>query len=210
MTLAQAERAALVETLRGTGPDAPTLCDGWTTRDLLAHLIVRERRLDAAPGIMVKPLSGYTERVRAGVAERDFDALLTQLASGPPIYSPFFLIDRVANLAEMFVHHEDVLRGAVQADSEWTPRTLSPELEKGLVTPVKSVGKMTLRSSPATVVLRTPDGTELTSGGHGPRVTVTGPVGELLLFAFGRAPVTVAFDGDAEAVASVRSAPRGF
>lgn len=67
MTAAQRERAALVESLREHGPDAPTLCEGWTARDLAAHLVVRERRLDAAPGILVPQLAGYTERVQARV-----------------------------------------------------------------------------------------------------------------------------------------------
>ena len=48
MSVAQDERARLVETMRAVGPDHPTLCGDWTTRDLAAHLVVRERRLDAA------------------------------------------------------------------------------------------------------------------------------------------------------------------
>ena len=68
MTAAQRERAALVQTLRAVGPDAPTLCEGWTTRDLAAHLVVRERRLDATLGIMVPFLAGYTEKVQDKVA----------------------------------------------------------------------------------------------------------------------------------------------
>ena len=50
MTAASRERAALVTTMRAVGPDAPTLCGDWTTRDLAAHLVLRERRPDAAPG----------------------------------------------------------------------------------------------------------------------------------------------------------------
>src|SRR6202011_6325174 len=34
MSIAQRERAALVEILRAEGPDAPTLCEGWTACDL--------------------------------------------------------------------------------------------------------------------------------------------------------------------------------
>ena len=81
------------------GPDAPTLCEGWTTRDLLAHLVVRERRPDTVPGILIPALAGYTEKVRAKAAERDFGDLLADLASGPPLYSPFRLVDRFANLS---------------------------------------------------------------------------------------------------------------
>lgn len=34
------------------GPDAPTLGAGWKTRDLAAHLVVRESRPDAAAGVI--------------------------------------------------------------------------------------------------------------------------------------------------------------
>src|SRR5262245_9679824 len=36
------ERAALCDLLDRVGPDRPTLCEGWTTNDLAAHLWVRE------------------------------------------------------------------------------------------------------------------------------------------------------------------------
>ena len=48
-----------------TGPDGPTLCEGWQTRDLAAHLVLRERRPDAAAGVMGGPLAGLH---RAGAA----------------------------------------------------------------------------------------------------------------------------------------------
>ena len=60
MSVAQRERAALVATMRSVGPDAPTLCEGWTTRDLAAHLVIREYRVDAAPGILIPLFAGHT------------------------------------------------------------------------------------------------------------------------------------------------------
>ena len=66
MTLARDERLALCALLEQTGPAAPTLCDGWTTLDLAAHLVLRERRPDAGAGIMIGPLAGYTRRVQRG------------------------------------------------------------------------------------------------------------------------------------------------
>ncbi len=160
---------------------------------------------------MIKPLAGYTDRVQRSVTDgTDFDALLGQIADGPPLYSPMKLVDRWANLAEMFIHHEDVLRGRVDPDSDWQPRVLSSSLEKSLVTPLKSMARMTLRSVPARVRLRTPDGVEVVGGGAGPEVVVTGRVGELLLFATGRSPVVVTLDGDADAIAAVRAGVHGF
>src|SRR5262245_31910880 len=108
MTAAQRERAALVETMRSVGPDAPTLCGDWTTRDLAAHLVVREGRLDATPGIVIPFLAGYTDKVQRQVASgADWDDLLDKIASGPPTLSPFKLLDPVANMGEMYIHHED-------------------------------------------------------------------------------------------------------
>ncbi|QTI66899.1 TIGR03085 family metal-binding protein [Gordonia polyisoprenivorans] len=211
MSFAQDERRALVDSMREVGPDALTLCAGWTTRDLAAHLVVRERRLDAAPGILIKPLAGYTEKVQASVAaDTDWDALLADLASGPPIFSPMRPLDRWVNLAEMFIHHEDVLRGAADPDSEWVPRVLDPGLQDALRMPLRSMSKMTLRSMPAHVTLRGTDGSDLASGGSGDPVTVTGTPGELLLFATGRTPVTVTFDGDPGQIDEVKAAAHGF
>src|SRR3954467_11066574 len=98
MTAAQRERAALVETMRAAGPDAPTLCGDWTTRDLAAHLILRERRPDAAAGILISKLAGYTARKQRQLADRpEWPGLLDMVASGPPLYSPLKLLDPVVN-----------------------------------------------------------------------------------------------------------------
>ena len=55
---ARPEREALCDLLTDLGPEAPTLCAGWRTRDLAAHLVLRERRPDAAPGILLPLLAG--------------------------------------------------------------------------------------------------------------------------------------------------------
>ena len=68
MSIAQRERSALIEIMRAVGPDAPTLCEGWTTRDLAAHLVVRERRPDALPGLMFAPLASHTARLQEQLA----------------------------------------------------------------------------------------------------------------------------------------------
>ena len=111
MSVAQRERAALVETMRRVGPDAATLCEGWKTRDLAAHLVIREYRPDAAPGILIPFFASHTEKVQNQVAEQnEWEDLLGKVAAGPPVYSPFKLLDAVANVGEMFIHHEDVRR----------------------------------------------------------------------------------------------------
>jgi uncharacterized protein (TIGR03085 family) len=204
---AQQERAALVTTMRGVGPEQPTLCGGWTTRDLAAHLVVRERRLDAAPGILIPKLADYTERVQNQVAaENDWNVLLDQIASGPPLFSPFKLLDPLVNVAEMFIHHEDVRR----AVNDWEPRELDKGTTSALARQVGLMARMTMSKTPAHVSLRTPDGKTLATLGKGATVVVTGDPGELLMFISGRDEAKVTFSGDDDAVAAVRGGERGL
>ncbi len=207
MTVAQRERAALVATFRDVPPDAPTLCEGWDVRDLTAHLVVRERRLDAAPGILIPAFAAYTERVQQQVAaSTDWDALLGQVASGPPLYSPFKWLDPIANVAEMFIHHEDVRR----ARPEWEPRPLDDQTAAALRRPLAVMSRMILRNAPAKVVLRTPQGDTLATAGHGQQITVTGDPGELLMFAAGRDEAQVVFDGAPDLIAGVKKSRGGL
>jgi uncharacterized protein (TIGR03085 family) len=207
MTAAKRERAALVESMRAAGPDAPTLCEGWTTRDLAAHLVVREHRLDAAPGILVPQLASYTAKVQDQVtAATDWAELVDKIAAGPPLYSPFFLLDPVVNVGEMFIHNEDVRR----AQPGWKPRELDDSTVKALARMVSNMARMTMSKSPARVSLTTPEGKTLTTIGRGPAVTVTGAPGELLMFAAGREQAELTFTGDDDAVAALRSARRGL
>ncbi|KMO76577.1 TIGR03085 family metal-binding protein [Mycolicibacterium chlorophenolicum] len=207
MTVAQRERAALVATFRDTAPDERTLCEGWDARDLAAHLVVRERRLDAAPGILIPAFADYTERVQKQVsASTDWDALVDQVADGPPLYSPFKLLDPIANVAEMFVHHEDVRR----ARPGWEPRPLDVQTAGALRRPVGMMARLTLRRAPAKVVLRTPQGEKVATVGRGPQLTVTGDPGELLLFVAGRDEARVEFDGPADLVERVKASRGGL
>ncbi len=207
MTAAQRERSALVETLRRVGPDAPTLCEGWATRDLAAHLVVRERRLDATPGITIPFLASYTAKVQNQTARStSWDDLVKLVASGPPIYSPFKLLDSVANLGEMFIHHEDVRR-AVEG---WQPRALDDSTVAALRRQLGLLSRMALGKLPAQVVLQTTDGQRIARVGRGDPVTVTGEPQELVLFVAGRDAARVEFDGDPHSVAAVRAARRGL
>lgn len=207
MTASQRERGALVETLRAVGPDAPTLCTGWTTRDLAAHLVVRERRLDATPGIVIKFLAGYTAKVQDQIARsQSWDALVEAVASGPPLYSPFKALDPVANVGELFIHHEDVRR-AVEG---WEPRVLDDSMVAALKRPLALMSRMTLAKAPVQLVLQTPAGQRIARAGRGDRVTVTAEPPELLLFVAGRDAAQVEFDADPETVAAVRAARRSL
>src|SRR5690606_33900746 len=146
-------------------------------------VIVRERRPDAAPGILLRPLAGRLESVQAEVAAKPFDDLIALVRSGPPWWSPLKPVDAVANLGEMFVHHEDVRR----AESGWEPRELAAEDEDRLWKMLRRMGRMAYRKSPAPVTLATPDGRSVAVvSGDGPAVTLTGKPSDVLLHAFGR------------------------
>ena len=74
-------REVLAETLMAAGPDSPTLCDGWRTRELAAHLYLREHRPAHGLGLMVKPLAPAVDRAvrrtaEAAAAPEDYTALV--------------------------------------------------------------------------------------------------------------------------------------
>ncbi|MFI9404303.1 TIGR03085 family metal-binding protein [Nocardia sp. NPDC052316] len=200
MSIAQRERQQLVETMTAVGPEAPTLCGTWTVRELAAHLIVRERRFDASPGIMLKPLAGYLEGVQAKVARRPFPELLEQVRTGPPWWSPLRPLDALVNLTEMFVHHEDVRRGT----PGWAPRELAQADEDKYWSLVSRMARRSYRKSPVTVVLATPDGKRaVVRSKPGGEVTLQGKASELLLHSFGRDEVLIESTGEPEDIRRV-------
>lgn len=210
MSVSQQERRDLSELLAEAGPDAPTLCEGWTTRDLLAHLLVRERRPDAALGILVPPLAKRTERVMASIAEQPFEDMVRTFRAGPPMWSPFalpLLGDR-ANLFEFYIHHEDVRR----AQPGWEPRPTDAAREAALWGGLSTVGRLLVRRSPVGVVLRAP-GHDDAVVHKGPRpVFLVGPPSELALVVYGRptARTRVVLQGEPDDVAAFEAAPRGI
>jgi len=181
---AQDERSLLCDLFEQVGPDAPTLCEGWTTRDLAAHLLVREQRPDAALGIVAPPFARHGERVRFDAAQKDWKTLLTQIRSGPPRLSVFGLpgVDRLANTMEYFIHHEDVLR----AQAVNTPRELPVALQNELWSLLRRMSKLLLRSAPVGVELVCPGTGRVTACAKQPRVVVTAAVAELAVFSYGR------------------------
>ncbi|MGP4114083.1 TIGR03085 family metal-binding protein [Streptomyces sp. 4N509B] len=208
-THAKRERLLFADLLESAGPQAPTLCDGWTTRDLAAHVVVRERRADAAAGIVIKSLAARAERVNAEFAARPYEELVQLVRTGPPRMSPFSLkpIDEAANTVEFFIHAEDVRR----ARPDWSPRELDPVFADALWKRLESSARIMGRRSPCGLVLRRPNGQTVVAHKGTPVVTVTGEPGELLLFASGRqraARVEVA--GEEAAVAKVQAARMGF
>ncbi|NBM16295.1 TIGR03085 family metal-binding protein [Streptomyces sp. GC420] len=208
-THAKRERLLLADLLEAAGPEAPTLCEGWKTRDLAAHVVVRERRPDAAGGLVVKPLAERAARVRAEFAAKPYEELVQLIRTGPPRFSPFALkqIDEAANIVEFYVHAEDVRR----AQPDWTPRDPDPVFAEALWSRLERTARLLGRKSPVGLVLRRPDGRTAVAHRGTPVVTVTGEPGELLMFVFGRQDAAhVELDGDADAIAKARGAHLGI
>ena len=208
-TPAQQERAELSDLFDEIGPDAPTLCGDWTTRDLAAHLVMRERRPDGAVGIVFSKAAGYSDKVQAKIAATEWDDLVDTVRSGPPMWSPTKIsaIDKLANTAEFYVHLEDVRR----AGDDWEPRELDPELEQALSSVLARMAKPLTRSSAVGIVLEPVDGEPIVAKDAEPSVTVRGPIGELVLFVYGRqAHSRVEVFGDDESIAAVQAAEFGI
>lgn len=213
-TPARREREALCDLFLEVGPDAPTLCGGWTTRDLAAHLVMRERRPDGAAGIAIGKLAAYAETVQNTIAATEWGALVEKVRSGPPMWSPTRLsaIDALVNTVEFYVHHEDVRR----AGDEWVARQLDDDLNAALLKSVSRMSKAFTRKSKVGVVLEPTDGgsiptTPIIANKAMPSVTVRGPVGELVLFVFGRqAKSDVELLGNDTDVATVTAASFGL
>jgi uncharacterized protein (TIGR03085 family) len=207
-SIARTERLALADLLAELGPEAPTLCAGWDTHALAAHLVVRERRPDATPGLAVPALRRWTRSVQAGYERRPYAELVELVRTGPGRLSPFALpgVDRYLNTTEYVVHHEDVRR----AQPGWAPRRLPPKVQDALWTAVRTRAALALRSVDAGVVLRRSDDTahsSVVAAKGDTTATITGEPLELLLFLFGRGDhARVEITGDPTALAALEAA----
>ncbi|HJQ47548.1 MAG TPA: TIGR03085 family metal-binding protein [Amycolatopsis sp.] len=208
MGVAADERAALCELFHEVGPEAPTLCEGWAARDLAAHLVLREHRVDAALGILLAPFASHMRRVQDGYAARPWPDLVEQVRRGPAWYWPTSIgpVDELTNTAEFLVHHEDLRRG----DPGWEPRPADAVRDDAAWRSVRGAARLNLRTARVGVTLRTTDGRGAQVKSGPDPVTVVGHPLELLLFVFGRDAVHLTFDGDPAAISSLRSANRAL
>jgi uncharacterized protein (TIGR03085 family) len=204
---AKLERRLLADLLTDLGPAAPTLCAGWTTRDLAAHVVVRERRPDAAFAQLIPPLRAHGEHVRLAKAAQPFSTVVHELRT-PPVWSPVSnpLVDELANTVELFIHHEDCRR----AIPGWEPRALEPGEEHALWRATQLTGKLGLRRAGISATVMA-DGFGSFTVGANPQVTLAGAPGELALFLSGRqSAARVGVTGQTEAADRLREARLGF
>jgi uncharacterized protein (TIGR03085 family) len=206
-TYARKERQALCETARSVGPKAPTLCEGWDVKDLVCHLLVRERSLVSAAGIAVPALSGLTDKEMARLKRQPFERLVQRLRSNRFTLTALPIVDASFNTFEFFVHHEDIRR----AQHGWRRRNLPDDLVDTLWQTLKAQGTALVRSAGVPVVVRRTDTDETTTllPGKDP-VELSGPVTEVIFYLFGRDEVReLSFSGPPEKVAKLRRADLG-
>jgi uncharacterized protein (TIGR03085 family) len=199
--LARDEPKALLDLITELRPHAPTLCGKWLTKDLAAHLAIRERRPDTAPGILLKPFAKWAEKVQDDYAHKAWSELLDLVRTPPFWIQP---LDSYINTTEYFVHHEDVRR----AQADWEPRPYDGKREHVLWKFLPFTARLTYRSSPVGVTLVRPDGEHIVAKPGANGVVITGEVAELVMLAFGRDQARVEYSGDADAVERERSLNR--
>ena len=198
--LVTSERTALVQALADAGPSAPTLCEGWETRHLAAHLLVRESKPLIAAGMPGGPLAARTERYtdqlageltgqrRYEKALRDFEALPGYLH----MRTRFPGLDEAMNLVEYFVHTEDVRRASLADGEQPAPRELAEGVQEKMWKVLRARARLMVGK-------RYPQGLVLEAPGYSPAVhtviappagqvatVLTGEPGELVLYLFGR------------------------
>ncbi|MDN5797538.1 MAG: TIGR03085 family metal-binding protein [Intrasporangium sp.] len=207
---AHSERLLLADSLDRLGPDAPTLCTGWKTRNLATHLVIRDSRPDLVVGRFVPFVSTPVKNQIRRIARSDYSQLVSRVRQGAPAWNPtsWQAVDERANLLEFFVHHEDVLR----AEDGWAPRPLETELEEHLWAGLRRFARIAFRRSPTGIVL-VAEG----FGRHAARlpdergtVVLRGRPQELVLYAFGRTGVArVDLSGDADDIAALQAGQLG-
>jgi uncharacterized protein (TIGR03085 family) len=210
VTITENERAEMCDLFAELGPDEPTLCEGWTTGDLLAHLLVRERRADAAAGIVLPFLRKHAADVTATVKAEPWDDLIAQFRGGPPMWSVWALpvVGDKANLGEFFIHHEDIRR----AQPEWEPRVDDQARDDALWKQFKLMGRVLFRKSPVGVTLRSAGRDDIVAKKGERGVILVGMPGEITIHAFGRPldKVRLVVQGDPADVEAFEASPRGM
>jgi uncharacterized protein (TIGR03085 family) len=203
------ERAELCDLFVAKGPDAPTLCEGWATLDLAAHLVMREH--DPRSGLAIlggDRFSSLETKLMDRARAQGYEALVERLRAGPPLV-PWRMpgLRELLNLNEWFVHHEDVRRAGAGAAE---PRD-RPDLDAALWTMLRRGSRMMLRKVKGTgVALAAPGFGEVPAQRDGSSVRLVGGPQELMLYLNGRRTVAaVEVTGPDEGRAALEAADLG-
>ncbi|HVA99649.1 MAG TPA: maleylpyruvate isomerase N-terminal domain-containing protein [Acidimicrobiales bacterium] len=189
------ERSRLCDLLTELGPDAPTLCEGWTTADLAAHLVLREH------------FKKWPKERLAAEKAKGFTMLVGRIRDDTPLI-PWRVpgVRVLLNGLEYFIHHEDVRRA-----NGLQPRTDTTELHDLCWRMTGFVGRRVARGiHPLGLELKSTDG-RVRSFGSGKLATLSGPPTELVLYLSGRrSTAQVELGGSPEAVQAMESSRSGL
>lgn len=192
------ERRELCDLLLQFGPDAPTLCEGWTASDLAAHLVIRERSLRGAPGIALGEKVALFARSNAAAMAREqakgFDEVVRRVRSGPPLL--LRPLSPLINVNEYAIHHEDLRRA-----NGLGARSDRDDLQDALWRLYRRVARLIPgRPKRVGVVLERPDGDTIVIG-KPPSARLRGAPLEIGLYLFGRkGAADVELTGDPAAI----------
>lgn len=214
MHFVEPSREFLAETLLAAGPDSETLCAGWNTKELAAHLYLREHNAGVGLGLLLKPFNKVSDKATARLAQESatpeaYARLLGKFRAGPPALSPLKIpaVDESANLTEFFVHAEDVRR----ATDRWAPRALDEDYSDALWDELVKRAAILYRSVDLGIVLVRPSGPRHVAKRAPVSVAIVGEPGELLMHAHGRTShALVTFEGQPDAVALLKTAEVGL
>ncbi|MCC9069756.1 TIGR03085 family metal-binding protein [Arthrobacter cryoconiti] len=214
MQFVEPSREVLAETLLAAGPGAKTLCDGWRTQELAAHLYLREHNPRVGAGLLFKPWKKVSEKATAKLAAESstpetFAILIDKFRAGPPKLSPLSLrgVDHSANLIEFFIHTEDIRR----ATDRWAPRALDADYSQALWAELIKRAAILYRSVDLGVVLVNSAGPRHVAKRAAVSVAIIGDPGELIMHANGRTgQALVSFEGQPDAVALLQTAVVGL
>ena len=200
--LERSERTALCDLFVELGPDAPTLCEGWTTSDLAVHLITCEAHPHTSLGVplgnRVPALRRYFDRMVDKERAGGWDALVDRVRRGPA-YGPTANAWVRGNMMLPRMPRPPRGRAAGQRDGA---RTDVPELQEAAWDKVSSFAKRMLAVTPPHGLdVVHPDGRSRRIRDGSPIVRLTGEPIEQLLYVFGRTSVAqVELVGEASAV----------
>lgn len=157
-----------------------SLCDGWTVEDVAAHLIVREG-LIAPIGIVFHSLHKIHDYAIRRVESKGHEYIIARVRKCP------WYMPAAVNVAEFYVHNEDILRGGLHMQRPipagesavllWSSLKGIARIRPKLVS---DLGEVTLvnKQTGQELHVKAKDGNKST--------TITGDPGELLLYFYGR------------------------
>jgi uncharacterized protein (TIGR03083 family) len=184
--------AALLDRLAGDDWDQPSLCAGWTVRDVAAHLTLQQLSARAAIA-MVAAYRGDTDRaVRESARQRSAawtpDQMVAEIRSTAQARRHNFGVTRWETLIDVLVHAQDV------AIPLGRPHPTPPEAAAAAATRI-----WTMRWPPPFPARRTMEHFRVTatdiswSAGQGPPVEA--PITAILLLSAGRLAALPHFSG---------------